>query len=143
MLSSISLKVCRKNAKLLTPHLQNVRLYSHDGVDDFSRRDIIPLHHIIQEAAQALEISTDATLAVRSNSTIYEDDSACLSQATLPKMTPRTKHIAVLYQWFREYVVSGILCILKVDTNENLADIFTKGLVTEKFTAICKLLCGW
>ena len=58
-------------------------------------------------------------------------------------MTPQTKHIAVLYHWFREYVVSGILRILKVDTHENLADIFTKGLVTERFTAIPKLLCGW
>ena len=105
--------------------------------------DIIPLQHIVQEAAEALEISTEAILAVHSHSTIYKDNSACLSQATMPKMTPRTKHIAVLYHWFCEYVVSGILRILKVDTHENLADIFTKGLVTERFTAIRKLLCGW
>ena len=104
---------------------------------------IIPWHHIIQEVAQASEIFTDATLAVHSHSTIYEDNSACLSQAPLPKITPQTKHIAVFYHRFCEYVVSGILCILKVDTNENLADIFTKGLVTDKFTSICKLLCGW
>ena len=105
--------------------------------------DIITFHHIIQEVAQALEISTYATLAVRSHSTIYKDNSAYLSQATLPKMIPQTKHIAVLYYWFCKYVVSGILCILKVDTNENLADIFTKGLVPEKMTVICKLLGGW
>ena len=36
-LASISVKVRRENAKLLTPILQNVRLYSHSGVDDFSR----------------------------------------------------------------------------------------------------------
>ena len=35
MLASISLKVHRENAKLLTPNLQNARLYSHGGVDDF------------------------------------------------------------------------------------------------------------
>ena len=87
--------------------------------------DIIPLQHIVQEAAEALVISTEAILAVYSRSTIYKDNSTCLSQATMPKMTPQTKHIAVLYHWFCDYVVSGILCILKVDTHENLADIFT------------------
>jgi hypothetical protein len=61
----------------------------------------------------------------------------------MPKMTPQTKHIAALYHWFHEYVVSGILHILKVDTHENLADMFTKGQVTERFTAIHKLHCGW
>ena len=106
-----------------------------------SCRDLIPLRQIIEEASKALHVNQ--YFSVTSYSTIYEDNSACLSQATLPKMTPRTKHIAVIYHWFREYVVSGILRILKVDTSQNLADIFTKGIVTEKFTAIRKLLCGW
>jgi hypothetical protein len=35
-LTPMSLKVCCQNAKLLTPHLQNVQLYNHGGVDDFS-----------------------------------------------------------------------------------------------------------
>lgn len=55
-------------------------------------------------------------LAVTSYSTIYEDNSACLSQANLPKLTPLTKHIAVSYHWFREYVLSAVLRILKIDT---------------------------
>jgi hypothetical protein len=42
-LASMSLKVRRENAKLLTPIPQNVRLYSHDGVDDFSRRIVTTL----------------------------------------------------------------------------------------------------
>ena len=53
-----------------------------------SCHDIIPLRHILQEAAEALEISPDAILVVCSHSTIYKDNSACLSQATMPKMTP-------------------------------------------------------
>jgi hypothetical protein len=57
----------------------------------------------------------------------------------MPKMTPCTKHIAVAYHWFREYVlISGVLQIVKVDAAANLADIFTKGLVADKFTAIRK-----
>jgi Reverse transcriptase (RNA-dependent DNA polymerase) len=106
-----------------------------------SCRDLIPLRHLIQEAATAFRLSDQ--FSVRSYSKIYEDNTACLSQASMPKMTPRTKHIAVSYHWFREYVASGALHICKVDTKANLADIFTKGLVRESFTAIRSLLCGW
>ena len=106
-----------------------------------SCRDLIPLRHIIQEASTALHIGKGS--AVQSFSKVYEDNSACLSQATMPKMNPCTKHIAVAYHWFREYVLSGVLQIVKLDTAANLADIFTKGLVADKFTAIRKQLCGW
>jgi hypothetical protein len=106
--------------------------------------DLIPLRHIIQEASTAfLHIGKGSV--VRSYSKVYEDNSACLSQATtMPKMTPRTtRHIAVAYHWFREYALSGVLQIVKVDTAANLADIFTKGLVADKFTAVRKQFCGW
>jgi hypothetical protein len=106
-----------------------------------SCRDLIPLRHTVREASDALGISKEVT--VRSHSTIYEDNSACLSQATVPKMTPRTKHIAVAYHWFREFVASGDLQIVKVESDKNWSDILTKGLVSDKFTAIRKLLCGW
>ena len=59
-----------------------------------SCRDLSPLRHIIQDASTALHMIGKGS-AVRSFSKVYEDNSACLSQATMPKMTPRTKHIAV------------------------------------------------
>lgn len=78
-----------------------------------------------------------------SYSTIYEYSSACLFQANLPKMTPCTKHIDVAYHQLCEYVLPGMLhSILKIDTAVNPANIFTKDLVAEKFTAICKLVCS-
>ena len=36
MLASISLKVHQDIAKPLTPNLQNIQMYSHGGVDNFS-----------------------------------------------------------------------------------------------------------
>ena len=81
-----------------------------------SCRDLIPLRHICKEASDALKIN--GTFIVRSHSKIYEDNSACLSQATMPKMTPRTKHIAVANHWFREYVSSGDIEVLKIDTTK-------------------------
>ena len=46
-LASHSLKVRRENAKLLTPNLQNVRLYSQGGVDDFSRFSYRGVYQVI------------------------------------------------------------------------------------------------
>ena len=40
-LASISVKVRRENAKLLTPILQNVWPYSHSGVDNFSHQQLL------------------------------------------------------------------------------------------------------
>jgi len=37
-------------------------------------------------------------------STLYKDNNACLKFATALKMSPRTKHIAVRYHFFREKV---------------------------------------
>ena len=77
-------------------------------------------------------------------STIFEDNMGCLQLATVPKMTPRSKHIAVKYFWFRSKVgpETGIT-IVKCDTKDMLADIFTKGLPKDQFAVLRELLMGW
>jgi hypothetical protein len=57
-------------------------------------------------------------------------------------MTPRTKHIAVKYHFFKSHIPTGI-SVAKFDTNLQKADIFTKGLAPQRFVQIGKLLCGW
>ena len=53
------------------------------------------------------------------------------------KRTLHAKHIVFAYSLSCEYVVSVVLCILRVDTSKNLHNIFTKGLGAEKCTVIC------
>jgi hypothetical protein len=38
---------------------------------------------------------------------------------------PRTKHISLKYHHFHDQIANGNLQILKVDTDQNWADIFT------------------
>jgi hypothetical protein len=33
-------------------------------------------------------------------STVFEDNNACLKFAHMPRLTPRTKHIGIPYHWF-------------------------------------------
>jgi hypothetical protein len=62
-------------------------------------------------------------------------------------MTPRSKHYAIKYHWFRfrEYVFdkSNRIELVKVDTNNQLGDIFTKGLTAPTFEYLRRLLMGW
>ena len=48
-------------------------------------------------------------LDIRSNlpfSIVYEDNAACLQFAKMPKISPRTKHICLPYDWFKVKVAS-------------------------------------
>ena len=76
-------------------------------------------------------------------STVHEDNEACLKFATVTKMPPRTKHIAIPYHFFRSKVDNGEIKIVSVKTDNQLADQFTKGLSQDKFLADRKQLMGW
>ena len=60
------------------------------------------------------------------------------SLKTGPKLTPWTKHIKVKCHFFRSYISdkegdSKEVKIQRIDTKEQIADIFTKGLSAESF----------
>ena len=78
-------------------------------------------------------------------SRVYEDNDAALKHAVtaLPKMSPRTKHIACKYHWFKKKVELGVIELLPIGTKNQKADIFTKGLATVEFQEKRKLIMGW
>ena len=61
----------------------------------------------------------------------------------MQKLYPRTKHIAVPYHFFRSKVKELEINVVAINTNEQLADQFTKGLSPEKFVRDRKELMGW
>ncbi len=74
---------------------------------------------------------------------VWEDNRSCIKVAESPKFTPRTKHIALKYHHFRQYVSDGTIKINPIDTREQIADIFTKSLDEKQFAYLRKKLCGW
>jgi hypothetical protein len=106
-----------------------------------SCQKLIPLRAILGEILQSLNITTD--FKVRSQSKVYEDNNGALALANLPHLTPRSKHIAVKYHFFRDYVKNGSLEVLKIDTHDQLADICTKGLADGPYQQIRQLVMGW
>ena len=61
--------------------------------------------------------------------------------ATSPRMTPTYKQISVKYHWFGQHVGNEFV-IRKIESENQKADIFTKGLQGQIFVWISKLLCG-
>jgi len=76
---------------------------------------------------------------------VFEDNAGALSLAILelPQMTPRSKHYAVKYHWFRACLKPVNIRVLKVESKRQLADTFTKGLPKSTFENIREHLMGW
>ena len=75
--------------------------------------------------------------------TMFEDNIGALELAKAPKMCPRTKHITIKYHHFRSKVASSKVDIQHVDTKNQIANIFTKGLPRFDFKQLRMMLLGW
>ena len=95
---------------------------------------------LIKEVIDNLGIDSEKLKFV-SSYTIYEENNGSIVVATSPRMTPKSKHIYVKYHWFRQHVGREFV-IRKIKSENQTADIFTKGLQGEIFLGIIKLLCG-
>ena len=125
-----------------------------------SMRDLIPIREVLKEIMEFV-FEREPTITYHSHakafvdtdvgtmkhsipqSTVYEDNEACLKFARMPKLTPRTKHIGVPYHWFRSQVERLEIRIEPIDTSKQLGDQFTKGLTVDLFRLSRKVLMGW
>ena len=103
-------------------------------------RDLLPFRELVIEICEQIGIANDKLATIKS--TIWEDNVGALTLANLepPRVTPKSKHFAVKYHWFRCQLKPGEIEIVQV---LQLADIFTKGLPPIKFRNVRKLLQGW
>ena len=61
-------------------------------------------------------------------STIFSDNQAAVSIAHHPEHHARTKHINIAHHFLRDLVQNRTLDLVYINTEYNLADIFTKSL---------------
>ena len=97
-----------------------------------SMREVIPMRRLLEEIGEKLNLSFCKPTMIHSK--VFEYNNGALGLATSPKMTPRTKYIGVKYHWFKDKVGEdkGIL-LEKIESENQKADIFTKGLTIDKF----------
>ena len=106
-------------------------------------KELLPLKRLVETVAQAVQIPLHPTTSMRV--TVWEDNSGALILANLEpgRMTPRSKHYGVKYHWFREHLKPNNIEVLKIDTEDQQADILTKALRTHKFELNRHQLMGW
>jgi hypothetical protein len=106
-------------------------------------KDLFPIEQLVADLASAvgLTIHNVANMHIK----IHEDNVGALTLANLEpgRMTPRSKHYALKYHWFREHVHAKHVKIVKIDSKNQLGDIFTKGLPRPAFEHLRRLLMGW
>ena len=76
---------------------------------------------------------------------IHEDNAGALvlAETLPPQFTPRSKWYACKTIWFREEIVKQSIKLIKIETAEQLGDLFTKSLPKVTFEYLRKKLMGW
>lgn len=89
-------------------------------------RELIHIKNLFVELAPTFDITIGSTFL----SKVFEDNAAALKVANgeFINMTPRSKTLAVKWHWFRSKMKSMQIEIVRTDSADNKADIFTKGL---------------
>ena len=107
-----------------------------------SCRELFPVMDIVSCIGPAVGIPAGE---VSMNVSIHEDNSGALilGQTLPPQYTPRSKHYAIKTVWFREQIVLRGIKLIKIETMEQLSDLFTKGLGKIPFEYLRKKLMGW
>ena len=107
-----------------------------------SCKELFPVIDLTISLAQALGLAVGETTI---NVSVHEDNSGALilAETLPPQFTPRSKHYAAKTIWFREEIVKRGIKLVKIDTLEQLGDIFTKGLPKTTFEYLRKKLMGW
>jgi hypothetical protein len=105
-------------------------------------RELFPIIDMVRSLAKATNFPIGSTTM---NVSIHEDNSGALVLAkTLPpQFTPRSKYYAIKTIWFREEIFKRNIQLNKIDTVEQLGDIFTKGLTRVVFEYLQKKIMGW
>ena len=81
------------------------------------------LMYLLEEVDKKVtKVTSVATIHCR----VFEDNSAALEIAQVPKIHPRTHHINVIYHYFCSEVANKIIIILPISTKIQQTDILTK-----------------
>jgi hypothetical protein len=77
--------------------------------------------------------------------TVFQDNQAAriLAATDPPRMTPRSKAIAVRYHWFRQYLHPDRIVMSQIPSKNNPSNILTKALNRVQFTAERRMILNW
>ena len=87
--------------------------------------------HVVKQVLWQQSLFTELDFDTYTTSTIFTDNQAAISISHNPEFHARTKHIDIAHHFLRDLISQGTINTVYVNTKDNLADIFTKGLSRE------------
>lgn len=105
--------------------------------------EYVALSEAVSELKLLKDLLKDFRIEINKPINMYEDNSGAISIAKFGNFTKNSKYIETHYHFINENYLNGIIDVKKIDSNENIADIFTKSLGRckfEKFRAMLNLL---
>lgn len=73
---------------------------------------------------------------------MFCDNQGAIALAKNPVQHQRSKHIDIKYQFVRSEVQNGTMSLMYVQSEQNIADIFTKSVPKFKLQKFVKILMG-
>ena len=71
---------------------------------------------------------------------VFGDNNSVVLNCSVPESSLKKKHHSINYNYVRECVAAGIGLVYKVNSDENLADLFTKVLDREKRKKLVQII---
>ena len=107
-----------------------------------SCKELFPIMDLTQSLGQAVGLSVSPTTM---HVSIHEDNAGALvlAETIPPQYTPRSKHYHTKTIWFREEIRKRSIKLLKIATQEQLGDMFTKGVPSKVFEYLRAQIMGW
>ncbi len=104
--------------------------------------ELIPIMQMVEFLGPAVGLPVDCTSM---HDCIHEDNAGALILAdTLPlQYTPWSKHYHTKAIWFRELIKKLKIKLVKIETVEQLGDLFTKAHSRVQFEYLRKYCMGW
>ena len=105
-------------------------------------RELFPVMDMVGEIGKVVGLPTEDM--TKMHVSVHEDNSGALilDGTILPKFTLQSKYYWTHMVWFREEIMKRGVSLLKISTQEQLGDIFTKGLPRPQFEYLRKHIMG-
>jgi len=102
--------------------------------------EYVALSEVVSEVKIIINLLKDLGETINQPIKIYEDNTGAIALAKYGNLTKNSKYIEVHSHYIHENYNLGIIDIIKINTDDNLADIFTKSLGSTKFKKFRNLL---
>ena len=108
-----------------------------------SCKELFPIIDIVSELGDVVGLPTKDLTSMHVS--IHEDKAGALvlAETLPPQFTPRSKWYALKTVWFREEIHKRGIKLIKIETLEQLGDMFTKGLLRATLEYLRANIMGW